>query len=602
MRYTYIKYALSVAIAVAALCSCSELAVELPFAGTEQTHDPAGEMVEIMLRVPSLATRTSIGDDDGENLTPVWADGDSFGLYIEYTEDGTDKVVGPYKFTHRPNEHDKADNIFVGQLEKGMISEMLADEYTYHAVYPYSESFKVEGSSIGCSIAAVQSGRYGGDADIMYASAVGSKLSRTFFNDLGFEFRHLTHALKIHLPANVFEGRGVSGLGVNFPQPVSGNMNIDMASRKPQFSGTGNGVTVRFDEPTTGDCYIWVYIYPGIMSGGTVRFVVTDGTEYSFPLTSKRFGELEACHITPVLLGEMTLREQQDYTVTVNHDQLGEPVTVLNSLTLPDGYMFPGLEMSPTITDITSPTPDEFKIKMFKDEAVRLESSGVTSLSMIMESEHAENLGAKGPCKLSGVGTEGLTVESPYLFFEDFSGVNTFSSNDEYDSGFNSGSKDAVSFLDGWTGGRVGAQAGTSIRIAARRETSANYGARVDSAPISTLKDGASVNVKVSFNYGMNQQYGGLFGSNVNQTCHMGSVTSSEAFNSGSTTGDFTDQFTIKESTGSWTSVPNLRTYNVNGCTNVTRLSWRTMPENKAGANNNTCWLYLDNIRVSIVQ
>lgn len=600
MRYTYIKYALSVAIAVAALCSCSELAVELPFAGTEQTHDPAGEMVEIMLRVPSLATRTSIGSDDGKNLTPVWADGDSFGLYIE-NEAG--KVDGPYKFTHRPNEHDKADNIFVGQLEKDLVSSMYEnEEYTYHAVYPYSESFVVDGSSIGCSIAAVQSGRYGSDADIMYASAVGGKLSRTFFNDLGFEFRHLTHALKIHLPAGVFEGREVSGLGVNFPQPVSGDMKIDMASGKPQLSGTGNGVTVHFDEPTTGDCDIWVYIYPGNMSDGAVRFVVTDGTEYSFPLKSTWFGELEARHITPVSLGAMTLREQQDYTITVNPDQLGEPVTVLNSLTLPDGYMFPGLEMSPTITDVTSPTPGEFKIKMFKDVAEKLVSSGVTSLSMIMESDHAENLGAKGPCALSAVGTEGLTVKSPYLFFEDFSGVETFSSYDEYDSGFNSGSKDAVSFLDGWTGARIGAQAGTSIRIAARRETSANYAARVDSAPISTLKDGASVNVKVSFECGMNQKNGGLGGTDVNQTCYMGSVTSSEAFNSGSTTGDFTDQFTIKESTGSWTSVPNLKTYNVNGCTNVTRLSWRTMPQNKAGMNNNTLWLYLDNIRVSIVQ
>lgn len=489
MRYTYIKYALSVAIAVAALCSCSELAVELPFAGTEQTHDPAGEMVEIMLRVPSLATRTSIGPDDGKNLTPVWADGDSFGLYIEYIEeDGTSKVVGPYKFTHRANnEHDKADNIFVGQLEKAMISEMFADEYTYHAVYPYSESFVVDGSSIGCSIAAVQSGRYGGDADIMYASAVGSKLSRTFFNDLGFEFRHLTHALKIHLPANVFEGRGVTGLGINFPQPVSGDMKIDMASGEPQLSGTGNGVTVRFDEPTTDECDIWVYINPGNMSGGAVRFVVTDGTEYSFPLTSKRFGNLEARHITPVSLGEMTLREQVDYTITVNHSQLGESVTVLNSLTLPDGYMFPGLEMSPTITDITSPTPDEFKIKMFKDEAVRLESSGVTSLSMIMESEHAENLGAKGPCKLSGVSTEGLTVESPYLFFEDFSGVSNYTT-----SGTDGQSLDP-SGLIGWSGDQVSTYAAGYITLNA----AALSKAIVTTTQLSNIKQGYYINIKL---------------------------------------------------------------------------------------------------------
>ena len=47
---------------------------------------------------------------------------------------------------------------------------------------------------------------------------------------------------------------------------------------------------------------------------------------------------------------------------------------------------------------------------------------------------------------------------------------------------------------DGWSAARAGAQAGTAIRIACRRETGlANYPARADSPYLTGLKEGKTV-------------------------------------------------------------------------------------------------------------
>ena len=192
----------------------------------------------------------------------------------------------------------------------------------------------------------------------------------------------------------------------------------------------------------------------------------------------------------------------------------------------------------------------------------------------------------------------------PWLLFEDFSGVESFSSNDNYATS-SAGSKSAVSFLDGWTGGRIGASQGECIRIACRRETSSDYNARVDSKPVFTIKK--AVSIDVSFDYGANNKYGGISiitNGDVGQTLHLGYVTSTDAYKSGDDTGVFQDgnSFYIKEYTGSYTNLPNSITMTIDdfpaGSTN--RITWRTIIEHQAGTHNTTAWLYIDNVKVKI--
>ncbi len=184
--------------------------------------------------------------------------------------------------------------------------------------------------------------------------------------------------------------------------------------------------------------------------------------------------------------------------------------------------------------------------------------------------------------------------------------MGTFSYDDEYTSGFNTGSKNAHSFLDGWTGARIGAQAGQCIRIACRRETSANYSARVDSAPLKgTLK--SPVDLSIEFDYGADNKYGGLViitDPNVGQTCFIGYVTSSGGYKSGDTAGTFesVNSFYLKEYTGSYTSTPNKASYTIHNAPagGIFRLTLRTEIESQAGTTNTTDWLYIDNVKIKI--
>ena len=122
----------------------------------------------------------------------------------------------------------------------------------------------------------------------------------------------------------------------------------------------------------------------------------------------------------------------------------------------------------------------------FDDTSIALYKALSGDFTVEYESEHAWQLTQRFALNTQESNTTTAYLTVPYLFYEDFSSVESFSSNDAYKTS-NAGSKDAYSFLSGWTGGRIGAEAGQSVRIACRRETSADYPARIDSAPITAL-------------------------------------------------------------------------------------------------------------------
>lgn len=149
----------------------------------------------------------------------------------------------------------------------------------------------------------------------------------------------------------------------------------------------------------------------------------------------------------------------------------------------------------------------------------------------------------------------------------------------------------------GWSAARAGAQAGTAIRIACRRETRlANYSARADSPFLSGLKDGKTVNLDITYDYSMGRE-----GTpKIAQTVYFGYITTSKNPSSGDETGTFPESFKINETTGSYTNINHTANTLLKGVSAPLRLSWRTMPDKDWGANNNTCWLYIDNIKVKI--
>ena len=83
----------------------------------------------------------------------------------------------------------------------------------------------------------------------------------------------------------------------------------------------------------------------------------------------------------------------------------------------------------------------------------------------------------------------------------------------------------------------------------------------------------------------------------------MGYVTSATEYSSGDTDGvfDSANNLFVKEFTGSYNATPNPASYVLPEVpAGLVRITWRTEVENFAGANNNTVWLYIDNVKVRI--
>ena len=657
MKHTYLKYVLGVAVQMAALCSCIESTDMWADAPQHVDAESAG-VVEVMLSLPSLpvATRTSIdkdyGDDEGSTLVPVWDVGDSFGLIVRSAE-GNDvdyhlvddtELKEPYEFTHTDNVHDLSGNIFVGRMPRMPLDGPAeGDEssepvepalYNYYAVYPYGAVREVSGSEVRCRIPSVQSGRYDDGADIMVASAQGARLNQQHLNPLNFKFQHLTHALKITVPAGRDHfGHGVTRMTIEFEKPVAGEAvlsltDIDVNDPKPEFNTDGldaRTITVNFDKPLFEGDTFWVFIAPVDLTGTTVRFSAYNDAEGRLALpvdaadsadNPAGFKDMKAQHITPV---NMTLNKDVgyratwfDYEILDETSRLGEELESLN-LTLPEGLTTgDGDGGTVKLTEKINLMGNTYRIIFRADDFdAYMASAGTLDFLPIYESEQAilppyatdldKFVVADGGYLHNNVRTIDCV---PYLFEEDFSGAADNSFDDNYATS-STGNRDghALDGLSGWTGARVGTSAGISARLAPRYESvlaGATYPSRLDSAPLQNLKSSASVSI--TFDYGMDAQYGGIGGAVRQQNIELGYVTDPNIYGGGDRTGTFVDSFNMKEQGASWTSLPYLKSYTIQEATNSTRLTWRASTETPGGASNCTCWLYIDNIKVSIVK
>lgn len=589
MNRLFTRITLSALIACSALVgaiSCSNETISRN--GVEEEH------IEVQIAAESV-TRTTLGS----NGQSQWSKGDKIALWA-FSGDNTVISAQPFSMWHRAEDASTA-------LFSAYITPMSAGTYNYAALYPVPTS--TSGTTVSYTIPSTQNGEWNPNLDILHAVNSGSELVEGL-NDLQLNFKHKVHALKITIPEgrNLF-GRAISRMRIAFPKAVAGTISFDVRNNTatPTLTAASSEIYINFATPINAGDSFWVYIVPTDFAGGSVTFTATDGVEFAYPLSSSALKNCQAGHITPIDLTIDRLRPQQDYLLTINTTQLGETVTEINSLTLPNGYCFPSLDLNGTTGNIKSNGNGTFTVKMFSDIAEALKS--VTSGSCKMTCGSYNTVGVQGDkCAMSNLTSTGCTIMAPYLLYEDFSQVGSFSSNDAYSGGVINSDYAAVAFLDGWSGARIGASAGLSIRIACRRETATTQKhARVDSAPLSCIRPNSSVSVKVVYDYGMDQDYGGFLGVKaIGQTCYMGSINDNVGtlFSSDASNGTFVKEFFIEEDdAASWNNVPHKNyDFTCTGCNNTTRIVWRTYPEYYGGASNNTCWFYIDNVRVSIAQ
>lgn len=552
------------------------------------------------------STRTMMNPD---GLTASWEKGDRIAVWAknsagEYTLNNTQfSVYGA----------DGARAFFTATID----ASMPEDRYTYYATYPVPESVSLTKATF--TIPSIQDGKVSGGADIMIANPLlhgplDEVQELSDYTKLGMSMEHILHQFRLYLPEgeDKLGGEPIVKMVLTFPKPVAGKLVADFTDTEAaaEFSGEEKSITLKLSEPLVSSTsserkYAMAAFFPSSFEASeSINIKIYTETKianaYPVNLEGRTFA---AGHSTPVRLSFSDIQEYGRLRFTVSSNNLGENANAVR-LTAPQGCTWgdgstiyeyrPGHEITTGETfEIPFENLDTFRTFSGKDVTVTFDTEHVDATQTIRVPD------------LTTLNFAEISAGLPYLLYEDFSGVESFNSGDNYAMS-NAGSKSPKSFLNGWTGGRVGAEAGMCIRIACRRETSKGYDARVDSAPIISLKK--STDIKVSYDYGFNNKYGGIAiitDGNVGQNVYIGYVTDTKGYSSGDDSGTFESDntFYAKEYTGSYTSTPNSDTRIIHSApTGVLRITWRSAAEYQAGTTNTTCWLYLDNIKVQIAK
>lgn len=552
------------------------------------------------------STRTMMNPD---GLTASWEKGDRIAVWAknsagEYTLNNTQfSVYGA----------DGARAFFTATID----ASMPEDRYTYFATYPVPESVSLTKATF--TIPSIQDGKVSGGADIMIANPLlhgplDEVQELSDYTKLGMSMEHILHQFRLYLPEgeDKLGGEAIVKMVLTFPKPVAGKLVADFTDPEAaaEFSGEEKSITLKLSEPLVNSTsserkYAMAAFFPSSFEASesiNIKIYTETKIANAFPvnLEGRTFA---AGHSTPVRLSFSDIQEYGRLRFTVSSNNLGENANAVR-LTAPQGCTWgdgsmvyeyrPGHEIT---------TGETFEIPFENLDTFRTFSG--KDVTVTFDTEHVDATQTVRVPDLTTLNFAEISAGLPYLLYEDFSGVESFNSGDNYATS-NAGSKSPKSFLNGWTGGRVGAEAGMCIRIACRRETSKGYDARVDSAPIISLKK--STDIKVSYDYGVNNKYGGIAiitDGNVGQNVHIGYVTDTKGYSSGDDSGTFESDntFYAKEYTGSYTSTLNSDTRIIHSApTGVLRITWRSAAEYQAGTTNTTCWLYLDNIKVQIAK
>lgn len=551
----------------------------------------------------SPTTRTAIG---GENLDHTyWSERDTIELYWR-TTGSSDALNNGQPFSCYRFEG--TVSTFSTEMEA-----LPSGSYDYFATYPKPAS--VNGTQVTYNLPAEQPGtycppdlhaEYTGNLDFMLATPLSSQPNLDGNNTLTMNFIHQCHVMRIQVPTGRNQwGSPIHKLRVEFPSPVVGKMTMDLTNptATPTLTEGSNTVTAVLSKPLTeseeddvNGNYVWLFLCPGTVNG-TVRFTAYDENGYQSQSLSIELNKtLEAGKITPV---NMTIPQELpvswiDFSIVGNN--LGEDPQSF-TVTAPEGATFRNGEATQTFA-INS--QNKYSLAFYNEVdgiAVGdlLSREGVTitydTPNVLISEQTAVTVQPEGHT------TTHLTV--PYLLYEDFSNVNSF----DYETDRSTSNPDAIWLnqygLTGWSGTRVGVETGKAMRISVRHETIAQYPGRMDSPPLSAIKEGHSVKVRLSFNAGQTSEW---------VRCKVG-VTTQNDLHSGNTEpeGGFTEtQFALD---ADYNNIPNAYTFQsesfLQSCTNQTRLSWNVVREYDFWGNGGsfrTWFIYLDNIRVSIVQ
>lgn len=583
----------------------------------EVATDPAAQTIEVAIGSgPRLdittqsATRTTL-DEEGTQVK--WQTGDQLALWA--VNSASQRVIEAATFSlyHYNASYNSASF-------RGSIPALAEDTYSYYAVSPVPAA--TDGLQVSYDIPAVQDGTFHGEWDVMVAKPVTGEALREHdrkdangISDnsdiVNLQFAHKIHVLKITLPKNDL-GEPITEIELTFPTAVTGRLTVDASNPEADatLSGGSETLTLRFAEPKDAGDVVYAMIAPVTLEEGEQISILAIGE--SSESESRTFAPASADrtfaagHTTPINynvpgLGRMFTRLNFRLD-EAGANTLGEEIDSF-TVTAPEGWVFEDGTRSRTF-DVTGTGDYLIRFREYPNQTAETSGFRVT-----YDSEHALltetfTLPAVTPETLNQV----AAFRVPYLFEEDFSGVNGAGHDDDKYTGNASGYDLQDMNLPGWSGQRVGSNAeARAVRVHSRHEgawgINAYYNGRITSAPLSNLKSSTQpVSVKITFRTG-GSHAGTAYGSNF---CQFGTTTNTGNMLYSDT--DMTavgDRLTIPGEC-SYTNIPHaIETLPAFPATKETRLSWKvTNDDSKSpfGGSYTSYYVYLDDIRVSITQ
>ena len=592
---------------------------------------------EVRITLPEGSTRTAYDEStrailssDGKNI--LWQTGDRFTLVARDAEGKN--AFSPCMFSYWLSAVEGCRSFFRGRPD----ATMTDGTYSYYAVYPTTAQISETTAVATFSLPAVQDGKYNGALDFMVAKGEGGALitcdddpmTQETMNDMNITFRHQFHTLKFEIPQNGMPAN-IRRVHIFFSEAVAGDISVNMDSGEATTSNTTNKITVDFgegNEKQSGDVF-WAMILPqgaNFTRAVDIRFEDAAGNFSSrqlvtFPQTCSKGV------ITPIRINapsSVVGTTKIKYTTTNEMEQLGENVEKLH-LTLPEGCYFSDY----TTTHIAEEDSNGVHTFTLFDDIADLSEMRTTPLTLTFDSAHAL-IPTTVTLGNYTVGSEtSYSKTTPWLFFEDFSGVSNF--NDGHDNprtGLGSDTYVGIielstksSELTDWWATRIGVESG-KVRICCRYQNvlggKAYYKGRLYTPFLKNIKAGASVSVSVSYNYGgayagNSSGKGTLYlGTdsqkapiNADDTDLLGGVLSGAGYGTNvpiSLSNLAINGKELPTSGGSFTSTTSTETVTVNNVTNGHRLAWIVSSTNTKSSTNANYWIYMDDIRVKIAQ
>lgn len=541
-----------------------------------------------------------------------------------------------------------------GFFTSELSSAMPEGTYTYMCCYPVPES--VTGTKATFVIPAQQDGKVSGGADIMIADpvqygALAPAPEPEDHSGMSMSMTRMLHQFRFLIPSSdtKMNGAAIERIKLIFPRQVVGKVQFDIAdpSQGSSLTDGGNVIELKLKEPLTvaEQNLACVSFNPTAFQSGEslqIKAYTSDKIVVVEPVDLRARNVL-AGHSTPV---KLFVTDVADYPYNlifkVAANNLGENPDFI-TLTAPEGCVWvengsnvytysPGREIT---------VGEEIAFR-FEDEAQYRAFSG-KSIEVTYDSQHAILHQTVTVPNISSANSANVSLTVPYLFYEDFSGIPSFS--DGYDndkvgqaSDLYKGIKELSQYTSAmaeWYAARVGVQGGTAARICCRYENvlgiGAYYKGRLYTPFLSNIKEGADADISVSFRYGGDRKEMRSWDIPFNYPeksplMYFGVNTQEVVTNPDQTEGDVIDQVTgmiagsgfssnlvtslspvsIRAEAvpmgGSYTSFAGIKTVTVKGVDNRMRLAWIVSTDCTSGSINANYWLYLDDIKVQIAK